>query len=93
MKVALHCTRQGLSVNNGNAVTNELMKKYRRGDERVDECITVSETKLSSHQGFRTLKMNAHQISYLAATGGDKKGVHHVSGDGWRRCDHGLGIC
>ena len=25
MKVALHCTRQGLSVNNGNAVTNELL--------------------------------------------------------------------
>ena len=24
-------------------------------------------------------------MSYLAASGGDSKGVHHVSGSGWRR--------
>ena len=84
MKVALRCTRQGLGVNNGNAVTNELMNT-KRGDEPVDECITVSETKLASHRGSGTSKLNAHQVSYLAASGGDSRGVHHVRGDGWRR--------
>ena len=29
--------------------------------------------------------LNAHQVSYLAALGGDSKGVHDVSGSGWRR--------
>ena len=28
---------------------------------------------------------SAHQVSYFAASGRDSKGVHHVSGSGWRR--------
>ena len=84
MKVALQCTRQGLSVNHGNAVTNELMNADAMMNE-VDECITVSETKSSTHRGSGTSKLNAHQVSYLAASGGDSRGVRHVSGYGWRR--------
>ena len=57
----------------------------RRGDERGDECITAPETKFSSHRRSGTSKLNAHQVSYLSASGGDSKGVHHVSGSGWRR--------
>ena len=57
----------------------------RRGDGRVDECITAPETTFSSHQGFGTSKLNVYQVPYLAASGGDSKGVHHVSGFGWRR--------
>ena len=74
MRVALHCTRQGLSVHNGKC-----------GDERVDDCITVSETTFPSRRGNGTSKLNAHQVSYLAASGGDGRGVHHVSVNGWRR--------
>ena len=33
-----------------------------------------------SHRGFGTSKLNASNVSYLAASGGDSKGVHHVSG-------------
>ena len=32
-----------------------------------------------------SLKQSAHQVSYLAVSGGDRKGVHHVGGSGWRR--------
>ena len=39
----------------------------------------------SSHRGSGTSKLNARQVPYLAASGGDSKGVHHVSGSGWRR--------
>ena len=56
----------------------------RCGDERVDE-FTTPDTKVSSHRGSDTLNLNAHQVSYLATSGGDSKGVHHVSGPGWRR--------
>ena len=43
-------------------------------------------TKVSRHQrGSGPSKLNAHHVSYLAASGGDSKGVHHVSGSGWRR--------
>ena len=44
-------------------------QRRKCGAERVDECITAPETKCASHQGFGTLKLNAH----------------HVSGSGWRR--------
>ena len=58
----------------------------RYGDETVDECIAVPETKVSSRQrGFGPSKLSAHQVSYLAALGGDSKGVNHVSGSGSRR--------
>ena len=73
VKVVLHCTRQGLSVNNGNAVTNELMSAIQ----------VLSKKKF--HQGSGTLNLNAHHVSYLASSCGDSRGVHHVSGDGWRR--------
>ena len=56
----------------------------RCGDERVDE-FTAPDTKVSSHRGSDTLMLNAHQVSYLAMSGGDSKGVQHVSGPGWRR--------
>ena len=54
-------------------------------DERGDECITAPETKFPSHRISGTSELNAHQVSYLAASGGDSRGVHHVSGSGWRR--------
>ena len=61
-------------------------QQQRCGDERVDECTTAPETKVSSHQrGSGPSKLSAHQVSYLAASGGDSKGVHHVSGSGWWR--------
>ena len=56
----------------------------RCGDERVDEFITL-DTKVSGHRGSDTLKLNAHQVSHFATSGGDSKGIHHVSGAGWRR--------
>ena len=59
----------------------------------LNECITI-ETKVSSQRGSGPSKWSAHQVSYLAASGGDSRGVHHVSGSGWRRgCerDYGLG--
>ena len=59
---------------------DERVDECRRGDEQVDECTTAPETKTSSHRGSNTLKLNAHQVSYLATSGGDSKGVHHVSG-------------
>ena len=44
------------------------------------------ETRVSSHQGGSgPSKQSAHQVSYLAVSGGDSKGVHNVSGSGWRR--------
>ena len=64
---------------------DERVDECRRGDERVDQCSTAPETKFSSHRGSGTSKLNAHQVSYFAASGGDSKGVHHVSGSGWRR--------
>ena len=60
-------------VMNADAVMNELM----------DSLHLIQ--KFSSHRGSDTLKLNAHQVSYLATSGGDSKGVHHVSGPGWRR--------
>ena len=63
----------------------ERVDECRRGDERVDECITAPKTRFSSHRRSGTSKLNAHQVSYLATSGGDSKGVHHVSGSGWRR--------
>ena len=61
-------------------------QRRRCGDERVEECITAPETKVSSHQrGSSPSKLSAHQVSYLAASGADSRGVHHVSGSGWRR--------
>ena len=76
MKVAHHYTRR---------CGDERVHECGRDDERVDECITVSETKLPCHRGCGTSKLNAHQVSYLAASVGDNRGVHHVSGDGCRR--------
>ena len=62
------------------------LQQWRYGDERVDECIAAPETQVSSHQrGSGPSKLSAHQVSYLAASGGDSKGGHHVSGSGWRR--------
>ena len=43
------------------------------------------ETKFSSHRGSGTSKLNAHQVSYLAASGGDSTEVHPLSGSCWRR--------
>ena len=63
----------------------ERVDECRRDDERVDECTTVSETKFPSHRGSGTSKLNARQVSYLAASGGDSRGVYHVSVNGWRR--------
>ena len=54
------------------------------GDERADEYI-APEKKASSHRGSNTLRLNAHQVSHLATSGGDSKEVHDVSGPGWRR--------
>ena len=31
------------------------------------------------------MKLNVHQVSYVTTSGGDSKGVQHVSGPGWRR--------
>ena len=59
-------------------------QQRRYGDERADECITALETKFSSHRGSGTSQLSAYQVSYIAASGGDSKGVHHVSGSGWR---------
>ena len=47
-------------------------------------CTAALETKLSFHRGFGTSMLNDHQVPYLAASGGDSRGVHHVSGSGWR---------
>ena len=52
---------------NADAVMNELMNALR-----------LFETTFSSHQGFGTLELNSQQASYLAASGGDSRGVHHV---------------
>ena len=60
-------------------------QQRRCGGKRADEYITAPETKFSSHRGSGRSKLNAHQVSYLPASGGDSKGVHHVSGFGWRR--------
>ena len=39
-----------------------------------------------SHRRPDTSKLNAHQVSYFTASGGDSKGVHiMLSGSGWRR--------
>ena len=57
----------------------------QRDDERSDGCMTNPETKVSSHRRSDPSKQCAHQVSYLAVSGGDSKGVHHVSGSGWRR--------
>ena len=46
-------------------------------DERVDECMSP-EIKV-------TCQSNAHQVSYLAKSEVDSKGVHHVGDSGWRR--------
>ena len=43
-------------------------RQRKCGDERVDECITVSETKFSIHRGSGTSKLNAHQVSYQVET-------------------------
>ena len=56
----------------------ERVDECRRGDERVDECITAPETTFSSQRGSGPSKSSA-------ASGGDSRGVHHVSGLGWRR--------
>ena len=45
------------------------------GDERADGC-TANKS---------SLKQSAHQVSYLAVSGVDSEGVHHVGGSGWRR--------
>ena len=80
MRFAPQCTRQRISVNNGNAVPNEVMNAFSVMHElmialqRLRQNIPV--TKDSAHR---------HQVSYLAASGGDSKGVHHVSGSDWRR--------
>ena len=61
-------------------------QQWRYGDERVDECITALRQKVFRHQqGSGPRKLSAHQVSYLAAPGGDSKEVHHVCGSGWRR--------
>ena len=67
--------------------------KCSRGDERVDECITAAETRFSNHRRSGTSKLNAHQVSYFAASGGDNKGVHHVRGSGWRRLSAIMELC
>ena len=72
MSVAQKCTRQGLKC-----------QLRTCGDERVDECSTA--LRQVSTRGSGPSKMSAHQVSYLAAPGGDSKGVHHVSGSGWMR--------
>ena len=36
-------------------------------------------------RGFGPSKLSAHQVSYLAALGGNSKGVHQVSRSAWRR--------
>ena len=47
--------------------TSRIQCQQRRcGDDRVDECITAPETKVSSHRGSGASKLNAHQVSYLA---------------------------
>ena len=73
VSITPQCARQDLTVNNGNAVMNEVMKALQPLRQ------------FSSHRGFGTSKLNAHQVSYLAASGGDSKGARHVSGSGWRR--------
>ena len=76
VSVVLQCTRQGLSVNNGDTVTIELMN----ADAMINELMNASPflKQFSCHRGSGTSKLNAHQVSYLAASGGDSKGVHHV---------------
>ena len=51
----------------------------------VINALQLPATRFSNHRRSRTSKLNAHKVSYLAASGGDSKGVHHVSGPGWRR--------
>ena len=52
----------------------------QRDDEQSDGCMTNPETKVSSHRNRALIK-----VSYLAVSGRDSKGVHHVNGSGWRR--------
>ena len=52
---------------------DERVHECRCDDERVGECITVSETKFPCHRGCGTSKLNAHQVSYLAASVGDSR--------------------
>ena len=63
-------------------------QQRRYDDQRDDGCIEASETKVSCHQrGSESSMSSAHHVSYLAASGGDSKAVHHVSGSDWRRLD------
>ena len=58
----------------------------QRVDERGDGFSANSESKSSRNQrGSSPWKQSAHQVSYLAVSGGDSKGVHHVGSSGWRR--------
>ena len=59
---------------NADVMMNELMNALQF--LRQNFLVTVD----AAHQ-----KLNAHQVSYLAASVGDSRGVHHVSGDGCRR--------
>ena len=53
-------------------------------DERVDGCMDP-EIKATCHRTFNASQSNTHHVSYLAKSGVDSKGVHHVGDSGWKR--------
>ena len=55
--------------------TRQMLSAKKGGHKRGDGC--------NANKG--SSKQSAHQVSYLAVSGGDSKGVHHVGSSGWRR--------
>ena len=62
-----------------NSVLSSKAQCQQLVDERGDGCTTNSESEGSKHQRDSSpLKQSNHQVSYLAVSGGDSKGVHYV---------------
>ena len=57
-----------------------MMNEVMNADVAMNELMSALQPLRQSNP-----KLNAHQVSYIAASGGDSKGVHHVSASGWRR--------
>ena len=72
--VTLQCTHHDLSVNNGNAVLDELMHADAVMNELMDALHTIN--------NFPVTEDSAHRSR---TSGGVSKGVHRVSGSLWRR--------
>ena len=51
----------------------------------MNEVMDFLQNRSQKVPGTSPWKQSAHQVSYLAVSGGDSKGVHDVGSSGWRR--------